>query len=726
MSRLTLATLVLACWTAAGTVPGAAADLAASKDAPVKEVAKEAARVEVKASAADYDPRRDDTASKTVMNKDEIMKYGDINVFDVLKRAPGVTVAGTSIRMRGLGGGYTQVLVNGQRPPPGFSLEALAPDQIERIEIVRAAMAEFSMRAIAGTINIVLKTVATKAERSVRMAATRSAQKNGPFVNASRTDIHGDWSWVVNATVQYNHAAQDSMLEDRGAAADGAVTQWRERTAAFDAGSGSAALQPRLVWKPSADHQLGLSGTAQWTRGGSANTMLTDNLVGTFPAPDYVHGRGRQDYRSRFGYLAFDWTAKIWGGKLEASASRSDSRFDSRTDWLGGTVDDAVQLRRQRDSGTRSVRSGSNGKFTRSVFDGHALAAGWSVTRSAVGDDEHRVEGQAGAAPDDIRERFTPRVRELAAYAQDEWNVTRHWSMYVGARWEGIRTDSGGTGLPDTGSATRVLAPVAQTLYKFPDKSGRQLRLALARTFKAPDTGQLGARRYHATLNTRFTPDSSGNPDLRPELARGIDLTYEHFWAPGAMFALGASERRIHDIIRRVLAQDAGGLWLTRPINDGDAVVRTLDFDAKLPLKAVLPAGAPPVDLRFSVNRNWSRVEAVPGPDNRLDQQIPFSATFGADYRKDTFGMGVSLACRAGGNVRMSREESTHLQARRDVDAYVQVTPRKGLDLRLSLANALGEDTLEESRYQDAAGTSATWSRRPASPELRLNLSIKR
>jgi outer membrane receptor for ferrienterochelin and colicin len=100
----------------------------------------EPAKVEVKAKAEDHDPRRDDTAGKTVIRQDEIMKYGDTSVYDVLKRAPGVTVVDNTIRMRGLAG-YTQVLVNGQRPPPGFSMDALAPDQIERIEIIRAASA---------------------------------------------------------------------------------------------------------------------------------------------------------------------------------------------------------------------------------------------------------------------------------------------------------------------------------------------------------------------------------------------------------------------------------------------------------------------------------------------------------------------------------------------------------------------------------------------------------
>jgi iron complex outermembrane receptor protein len=41
-----------------------------------------------------------------------------------------------------MGGGFTQILIDGQRIPPGFSIEQLSPDQVERIEIYRAPTAE--------------------------------------------------------------------------------------------------------------------------------------------------------------------------------------------------------------------------------------------------------------------------------------------------------------------------------------------------------------------------------------------------------------------------------------------------------------------------------------------------------------------------------------------------------------------------------------------------------
>lgn len=48
-------------------------------------------------------------------------------------------------------------------------------------------------------------------------------------------------------------------------------------------------------------------------------------------------------------------------------------------------------------------------------------------------------------------------------------------------------------------------------------------------------------------------------------------------------------------------------------------MTRSVELEAKFPLSAVMQGG-PEMDLRASVARNWSRVEAVEGPHNRLDQ----------------------------------------------------------------------------------------------------------
>lgn len=711
---------------AAPAAKEAATATSATSAKPAADAA-EITKVEIKAGSEQYDPRRDDTASKTVLTHEEIVKYGDTSVFDVLKRAPGVTVIGNSIGMRGLGSGYTQILVNGERPPPGFSMDTLTPDQIEKIEIVRAATAEHSMQAIAGSINIILKKVVSKLQRELRINTAYSEQQKNLFMIGTLADRVDSLSYYLNAMLFHNmgKSTYDSTEEfSAPAAAGGQVLQLRDKHDLRHNDSKGLGLQPRLNWNLPNDDQFNLSGFVQSFRYSNGNAGVTDNRIGAFPAPDYIVRDGDSGGHSRYLGADANWVAKLGGGKLDAKLGLSAGRSSSDSRSLSVTADGNTRLQRDGDSTSRNTNYNTSGKYTRTLFGDHALATGWEASSQLTEDKSLRVEGILGLPLANIDEHFSPKVTKLAAFIQDEWNITRQWSMYQGVRWESIRTDSSGTGLQDTQSRNSVLSPVAQTLYKFPDKSGRQLRLALTRTFKAPATNQLSARRYEADLNTRFTPDYSGNPNLKPELATGVDLTYEHFWSPGAVFSVGTSQRRITDYIRSKLTQDSRGYWLVQPLNDGNAQVRTLDVELKFPLKAVIK-DAPAVDLRASANRNWSKVESVPGPDNRLDQQIPLSAVLGVDYRVDQYSAGASFSYRAGGPVRISEQQSTRLQRRRDLECYLLYKIRTGVQLRMTVSNALGEDSLGDSRYEDINGVNQTWSRTPASARFQANLELK-
>jgi outer membrane receptor protein involved in Fe transport len=680
--------------------------------------------VEVKGSASNYDPRRDDTASKTVLNSEEIRKYGDDNIYDVLKRAPGVTVTGTSIRMRGLGAGYTQILVNGDRPPPGFSLDALTPDQIERIEIVRAGSAEYSMQAIAGTINIVLRKLVAKPQHDARFNAMRSAQtRNGSF-NGTWAEKVGNLSYFLNGALFGGINDSSSWSADQFTLPSGTLQQSRE---SFSKGNGTydgLAFFPRLSWKLENGDELNVQVGAQALRARFKNHSNTNNLVGTFPSPDWVESQGSYPNSQLMLRSEVNWIAKLVGGKLDltASAERSRNSNDSASELY--TKDRTLRLARDWDTSARISRYAFRMKFTRSLFDGHSLATGMEASVQKNDETRDRHEQLGDAVPTHIVENFEPQITRAAGYVQDEWSINKQLSIYLGTRWEGVQTDSQGTGLADTRSRNHVLSPVAQTLYKFPDKSGRQLRLALTRTYKAPTIDQLTARRYEAALNTRFSPDSSGNPGLRPELANGIDLAYEHFWAPGALFAVNASRRTITDYIRTRLGPDANGRWLYQPVNDGTALVHSLEMEIKLPLKLLSPL-ADGFDARASVGRNWSQVSTVPGPDNRLDAQTPLSANMGIDYKKGNLGLGTSFAYQKNGWVRISEAQSLRQQARRDLDAYASWKLNTQYQLRMSLGNILGMNNASERRYEDAAGLSRQTSFQPGSMRIGANLEMK-
>jgi outer membrane receptor for ferrienterochelin and colicins len=716
----------------AQTLAPAAKPDAASPAVQAKPEASKEQSVEIKGSSADYDPRRDDTASKTVIGSAEIMKFGDTNVFDVLKRAPGVTVVGNSIRMRGLGNGYTQILVNGDRPPPGFSLDTLAPDQIERIEVIRAATAEHSMQAIAGTINIVLRSVVSKAQRDLSLRLQQERGNDFYMAMGQMADKAGNLSYFLNANLFANRydrsGATAGVSTEKFWLPDGTLAKSRSTTGSNLFDLDGLALSSRLNWKLANGDDLNVQVRANVNGSRRGNDATTTVQLGRFSDPEYLETYQYGDGRRASLVAEVNWIAKIAGGKLDLKFNADRARWsdDAHSDLY--SAGRAVHLLQFWDATTNSNFQGLNAKFNRSMFEGHALSTGLNITRLYNAEDREFLDARSDALPRHVFERFEPAVMTLAGYMQDEWNVTKNWSMYLGARWEQVRTDSASQsteiGAAATSSRNQVLSPVAQTLYKFPDKSGRQLRLALTRTFKAPTTQQLIARRIEQAVNDQFSPDFSGNPDLRPELANGIDLTYEHFWAPGAVFSVNASARQITDYIRSRLDRDASGRWVYRPLNAGGASVRSLEVELKFPLRSLVNT-APALDLRFNVARNWSKVDAVPGPNNRLDAQVPLSASAGVDYKEGALTAGASIVYRGGGWVQISAQESQLLESRRDIETYAlwKFSPR--YQTRIALANLAQRDSHQQREYADASGRRMASNVRSNFTRISLNLEAK-
>ena len=161
----------------------------------------------------DVQERRNSTTAKIIVGREEIDRFGDSTLGDVLKRLPGVTIQGRpgrggAIRLRGLGNGYTQILLDGERVPPGFSLDSLTPDQIERIEILRAPTAETGARAIAGTINIITRGGYTRRVNDVRLAAAYENGKVQPSASWTRNFTAGEF--IVNYSLSAFHIDRDN------------------------------------------------------------------------------------------------------------------------------------------------------------------------------------------------------------------------------------------------------------------------------------------------------------------------------------------------------------------------------------------------------------------------------------------------------------------------------------------------------------------------------------
>jgi len=697
----------------------------------VSATAQETPKVEIKAAADAYVARRDDTASRIVVGHDDIVRYGDTSLLDVLKRLPGVTVAGGAgrggeVRMRGLGSGYTQILIDGERAPAGFSIESLAPAMVERIEIMRVASAEFSTQAIAGTINIVLKRAIRTAQREWKLGlAGGDGASVMPNASLQISDKSARLAYSLGIQADSMRYDRPSLITERGSDAAGDTTLLRRHQYVQRANNRELSITPRLVWTLENGDTLS---SQTWLSAGRSR-QSTDDPVSTVTgdAPAYPVVRGSEETRGHRARTELNWVRTTASGlKLDLRLGGFALRQDRATTQLGSETEGGpVLLGDQVSLPSREHGFSTTGKLSQKVGEQHALVFGWDGGITSGTDIRNQeVYVAADVYPGEPVERYDARVKRMAAYAQDEWNVTPAWSVYLGVRWEGTSTAVDGTDIASFTSRSGVWTPVFQTLYKVPGSKGDQWRLGLTRTYKAPSLFRLSPRRNRSANNSKTELDSQGNPLLRPETAVGLDLAYEHYWADGALISASASGRAISDYTRQDAFTDTGGRQVLRPINDGKAHTRGIELEAKFPLKSLLP-DAPALDLRASMSRNWSSVDAVPGPDNRVAQQMPFAASVGADYAGAVLSGGASYTVRINGRTQFSPTLSSSALARRELDAYVlwKLTPKE--QLRLAANNLLGQDFHSERVYTDANGQSRRIWDSPASPSVRLTLELR-
>lgn len=679
-------------------------------------------RVEIRGSAESYDARRYDTATKIVMTREEIVKNGDRTIVDVLKRLPGVTI-GNGIRMRGLGNGYTQILINGDPMPPGFALDTLEPELIERVEVMRSGSAEHSMQGVAGTINVILRRAAQKGKREVKFGLLYDTDP-GAFANFDVSDQVGKFSYSVAGGAMRGRFGYVATGSENAVNARGELL--RERSSERDFGVDVLALNlaPRLNWAAGANDTVSWQTLLNFYRNDIHEVESTRVLFGS--APPLARTARDSDIENYRAKSDINWVRKLGNSaKLENKFGLAYSRLRNGTAGEGRDFGSVLALLAREDVVNVDEGITASGKYSMPAGEGHSMVFGWDGGWSRSTERRVKLEtSPTGLIPDNIDEDTEGTVRRLAVFVQDEWNVSPRWSMYAGVRWEGIGTTAGLVGNSFARNRSSVWSPVLQTLYKLPNSEKSQVRMALARTYKAPKISSLLPRQVLQRDNSEVNPDLVGNPDLKAELALGLDLSYEHFLKGGGSFSIGGYARHIDDVMRTRTVLNAGR-WISRTENFGGARSHGLEFDAKLPLRS-LWAQAAKIDLRVNVTRNWSSVDAVPGPNDRLDGQVPISGTAGFDYSvKDNLTLGASLSYQGEGEVRVSQEQYRYATPTRLLDAYVAYKFNANRQLRISLTNILHQDRISGTKYVVPGGSSSVYNVQPSFTFLRAALEFK-
>ena len=655
-------------------------------------------RVEVQGQSA-AEQRRNDTAARITVGRDELARFGDSSLSEVLKRQPGISVVNGDIRMRGLGAGYTQILVNGEPVAQGFTIDSIAPSLIDRIEIMRSGSAEFGAQAIAGTINVILKKPGGRALRELTLSAVARPGYPDPSASLRVSDKHGQLAWSVGADLSRLKTEYLGTVRETSSAADGALTAERSIDERNYSSTSRIGLTPRLTWTlPNNDKLEWVSVLDRGTQTAHGAMSETVRLGDPTQYPDNSWRIASTLHSERSDIT---WTHTVGtDGKLLVKAGVNRNTRDN--DYLFTGASNTETLARSVLSDVIDNTASLSGKYLAPLGQAHSLGLGWDAGRTSRS--EFRLQRDTtfgGALLYTLAEDYQAAITRLAVFAQDEWQATPRLQVYLGARWEGLDTAVAGRTLDEVRARSSVLSPVASLLWKLPDSEKDQLRLSLSRTYKAPTSRMLVPRRYTTNNDSGpNNPDSRGNPALRPELAWGVDAGYERYFGAGGMVSISAYGRKIDQVTVQTLFQE-NGVWMSSPFNSGSARAWGIEFDTKTTLGTR-------IDLRANAARNWSRLEAIPGPDNRLTDQVAGTVNAGLDYRySPALTMGVNFNLQFGGTTRLAAERLVYSAPQRTLDAYALWKLDKTMKLRLSGANLLAREEFDSRSYRGAGMNTA-------------------
>ncbi|MEO0901153.1 MAG: TonB-dependent receptor, partial [Bacteroidota bacterium] len=391
-----------------------------------------------------------------------------ITVAEGLNFAPGVRVETncqncgfTQVRLNGLDGAYTQILLN-SRPIftsllGVYGLEQIPTNIIERVEVVRSGgSALYGSNAIAGTVNIITKDPILNTWEIGSNLAIIDGDALDRIVNFNSSIVADDLNSGVTLFGTYrNRQAYDA--NDDGFTE---LVELRNTTV-----GAKAFVRPTDRSRIS----VNLNAIREYRRGGDRLEL----------APQFTDITEELDHDTFIGGADYEINSKDGTQQTQVYTSASYTNRDSFYGGLGGgrTRQDSVLANNA--FGTTKDLAWVNGlQITKTFQNNDVLTAGAEFNYSTT---EDQIPG--------YNRLVDQNVNTLGGYAQYEWKPSETFSALLGARLDNVNVvgDYSVGGIErDLDLNQTALSPRITLSYKLTEEL--RLRGGYARGFRAPQT----------------------------------------------------------------------------------------------------------------------------------------------------------------------------------------------------------------------------------------------
>lgn len=516
---------------------------------------------EVVVSSSRYELNREDAPSVvSVIGAKVLNATQSVSMVEGLSYQPGIRVEAncqncgfTQLRMNGLEGPYSQILVNSR---PIFStltgvygLEMIPANMIERVEVVRSGgSALFGSNAIAGTVNII----------------TKEPVENTWQIGSNFGLLRGD---IPDNTLNFNGSVVSEdlnsgvtfygMRRDRGgfdADGDGFTEMVQLNNITFGA---------KVFYKPTELSKLTLDLNAidEFRRGGDQLEL----------PPHFADIAEQLDHNIVNVGLTYDQFSKDRRSKVTTYGSILSGVRRSFYGGLGGerTLEDSVAAASA--YGLTNDFAGVLGtQFTHNFAGRNVFVGG--------------VEFQGNSVKDEIagyEKLIDQKVNTVGFYGQFEWKAADKLTLFMGSRYDVVSVD----GIYEIGDINRnvdfnngVLSPRFTLLYAL--MPGAQLRGGYARGFRAPQAfdedlhiSSVDGEQKFVILSNDLEMETSDAFTASLNYGNNTGMVQSNFLIEGFYTKLNNQFQRVN------LGQQANGAFLEETRNGSGATVSGVNLE---------------------------------------------------------------------------------------------------------------------------------------------------